>query len=114
MVKIAYSLLTRLIVGPQLICSDLICAQPLGSAPMSFMGQLRSERSGGAAIGLDFALAEAGMDVLVTYRTSPAAAERTVAKLQALGVEARAFGADLANAEAVPQLADAVLAQAGA
>jgi len=54
------------------------------------------------------------MNVLVTYRTSPAAAERTVAELKALGVEASAFGVDLADAAAVARLADAVLAQAGA
>jgi NAD(P)-dependent dehydrogenase (short-subunit alcohol dehydrogenase family) len=59
------------------------------------------------------ALAEAGMNVLVTYRTSPAAAERTVAELLALGVDARAFVVDLADAATVAQLADAVLAQAG-
>jgi NAD(P)-dependent dehydrogenase (short-subunit alcohol dehydrogenase family) len=57
---------------------------------------------------------EAGMNVLVTYRMSPAAAERTVAELKALGVAARAFAVDLANAAAVAQLADAALAQAGA
>ena len=65
----------------------------------------------GRAISL--ALAEAGMSVLVTYRTSPAAAESTVAELQALGVDARAFAVDLADAAAVALLADAVLAQAG-
>jgi pteridine reductase len=64
----------------------------------------------GRAISL--ALAEAGMNVLVTYRTSPAAAERTVAELKALGIDARAFEVDLADAAAVVQLADAVLAQA--
>jgi pteridine reductase len=65
----------------------------------------------GRAISL--ALAAAGMNVLVTYRTSPKAAERTVAELLALGVRAHAFPVDLANAAAVVQLADAVLAHAG-
>jgi pteridine reductase len=65
----------------------------------------------GRAISL--ALAEAGMNLLVTYRTSPAAAESTVAELQALSVDARAFAVDLADAAAVALLADAVLAQAG-
>ena len=65
----------------------------------------------GRAISL--ALAEAGVNVVVTYRTSPAAAERTVAELKALGVGARAFEVDLADAAAVARLADAVLAQAG-
>jgi len=51
----------------------------------------------GRAISL--ALAEAGVNVVVTYRTSPAAAERTVAELKALGVGARAFEVDLADAE---------------
>jgi pteridine reductase len=66
----------------------------------------------GRAIAL--ALAEAGMNMLVTYRTQPAAAERCVAELRALGVAARAFAVDLADAAAVEQLADAVLAGAGA
>jgi pteridine reductase len=65
----------------------------------------------GRAISL--ALAEAGMNVLVTYRTQPSAAESTVAELQALGVDARAFAVDLADAAAVALLADALLAQAG-
>jgi pteridine reductase len=66
----------------------------------------------GRAISL--ALAEAGMNVFVTYRTQPAAAERTVAELQTLGVDARGFMVELADAAAVAQLADAVLAEAGA
>jgi pteridine reductase len=65
----------------------------------------------GRAISL--ALAEAGMNVLVTYRTSPAAAESTVAELKALGVDARALIVELADAAAVVRLADAVLAEAG-
>jgi pteridine reductase len=65
----------------------------------------------GRAISL--ALAEARMNVLVTYRTSPTAAERAVAELEALGVEARGFAVDLADAAAVMRLAEAVLAQAG-
>jgi pteridine reductase len=66
----------------------------------------------GRAISL--ALADARMNVLVTYRTSPAAAQKTVAELIALSVEARALAVDLADAAAVARLADAVLAQAGA
>lgn len=66
----------------------------------------------GRAISL--ALADARMNVLVTYRTSPAAAQKTVAELIALGVEALALAVDLADAAAVARLADAVLAQAGA
>jgi pteridine reductase len=65
----------------------------------------------GRAISLE--LAEAGMNLFVTYRTAPEAAERTVAELAALGVEARAFAVDLAEAAAVLQLADTVLAAAG-
>jgi NAD(P)-dependent dehydrogenase (short-subunit alcohol dehydrogenase family) len=53
------------------------------------------------------------MNVLVTYRTSPAAAETTVVELQAIGVEVCAFRVDLADAAAVAQLADGLLAQAG-
>jgi pteridine reductase len=66
----------------------------------------------GRAISL--ALAEVPMNVLVTYRSSPAAAQKTVAELIALGVEARALAVDLADAAAVARLADAVLEQAGA
>jgi pteridine reductase len=65
----------------------------------------------GRAISL--ALAEAGMKLCVTYRTQPNAAERTLAELAALGVDARALPVDLADAAAVVRLADAVLAEAG-
>ena len=51
----------------------------------------------GRAISL--ALAEAGVNVVVTYRTSPAAAERTMAELKALGVGEIHLERARANAE---------------
>lgn len=65
----------------------------------------------GRAISL--ALAQAGMNILVTYRTSPAAAEKTVAELIALGVEARGLAVDLGDAADVIRLADDVLTISG-
>jgi hypothetical protein len=57
-VKIAYSLLTPLIVAPQLICSDLICAAPLAPPKAGLKDvlcqllQISSESAGGLFIPL--------------------------------------------------------------
>jgi pteridine reductase len=61
----------------------------------------------GRAISL--ALAQARMNVIVTYRLSSAAAEAIVADLVRLGIQAHALPVDLADAAAVARLADAVL-----
>jgi pteridine reductase len=65
----------------------------------------------GLAISLE--LAKARMNVIVTYRTSQAAAEEAVAELVALGVQAHALAVDLGDAAAVVRLADEVLALTG-
>jgi pteridine reductase len=53
------------------------------------------------------------MNILVTYLTSPAAAEKTVAELIALGVHARGLAVDLGDAADVIRLADDVLTISG-
>ncbi len=58
-------------------------------------------------------LAVKGYSVAVHYRTSAAEAGETVAALRARGVEAEAFGADLADETAVAGLVKAVLARFG-
>jgi pteridine reductase len=59
------------------------------------------------------ALARRGYAVAVHYRTSAAAAERTVAHLRGLGVAAEAFGADLADEAAVAGLVGGIVARFG-
>jgi pteridine reductase len=66
----------------------------------------------GRAISL--ALAQARMNLIVTYHTSPDAAEKAVAEFVALGVQAHALEVDLGDAPAVDRLADEVLAITGA
>src|ERR1700720_3855689 len=65
----------------------------------------------GRAISLE--LAAARMNVIVTYRTSPAAAEEAVAELVTQGVQAHALAVDLRDAAAVVRLAEEVLALTG-
>jgi NAD(P)-dependent dehydrogenase (short-subunit alcohol dehydrogenase family) len=62
----------------------------------------------GRAIALD--LAAHGFDIAVHYRTSREDALATVADLQAAGVRAQAFGADLNDEDACRGLAPAVIA----
>jgi len=65
----------------------------------------------GRAISL--ALARARMNLIVTYHTSPDAAQEAAAELVALGVQAQALAVDLSDAAAVVHLADEVLAITG-
>jgi pteridine reductase len=65
----------------------------------------------GRAISLE--LARARMNVIVTYHTSSAAAEKAVAELATQGVQAHALAVDLRDAAAVVRLADDVLALTG-
>jgi NAD(P)-dependent dehydrogenase (short-subunit alcohol dehydrogenase family) len=65
----------------------------------------------GRAIAL--ALARAGMNLMITYRTSAAAAEAAVAEFEALGVKALSLPVNLADAKSVSDAADQVLAHAG-
>lgn len=59
------------------------------------------------------ALARRGFDIAVHYRTSESEAAETVAELRALGVEAEAFQADLADESAVNAMVQAVLKRFG-
>ena len=59
------------------------------------------------------ALARRGFDIAVHYRTSESEAAETVAELRALGVEAEAFQADLADEAAVNAMVQAVLKRFG-
>jgi NAD(P)-dependent dehydrogenase (short-subunit alcohol dehydrogenase family) len=65
----------------------------------------------GREIALGFA--RSGWDVAVHYRRSAPAAHETVAELQALGVRAACFEADLALESACDGLLDAVIAELG-
>ena len=65
----------------------------------------------GREIALGFA--RSGWDVAVHYRRSAPAAHETVAQLQALGVRAACFEADLALESACDGLLDAVVAELG-
>ncbi len=72
--------------------------------------------TGGAArVGqaITLGLAEAGTHVAVHYNRSADAAQETVARAQALGVEAQAFQADLADPDAARALAAQVQARFG-
>lgn len=70
-------------------------------------GHLRVGRS------IALAMARARMNLIITYRSSPDAAENAVAEFKALGVQAQALSVDLADAGAVLKLNDQILAIAG-
>jgi NAD(P)-dependent dehydrogenase (short-subunit alcohol dehydrogenase family) len=65
----------------------------------------------GRAIAL--ALARVRMNLIITYRTSAAAAEAAVAQFNALGVQAQALAIDLADAKSVVDTADQILERTG-
>lgn len=65
----------------------------------------------GRAIALQ--LAQARMNVVITYRTSAAAADAAVAQFNALGVQAQALAIDLADAKSVVDTADRILERTG-
>ena len=65
----------------------------------------------GRAIAL--ALAEAGGNVAIAYHRSAEQASKTVQELKSYGVEAEAFGADLAQPAEATRLAEAVAARLG-
>ncbi len=62
---------------------------------------------------LALALAQAGADVAITYRGSPAEVERTVADLQALGVSALAVYCNVREEPSVLEATDEVLGEFG-
>lgn len=65
----------------------------------------------GRAIAL--ALARARMNIVITYRTGTAAAERAVTEFKALGVQAHALAVDLADAKSIADTTDQILAHTG-
>ena len=65
----------------------------------------------GHAIALS--LAQARMNLIVTYRSSQPAAEKTISEFHALGVQAHALPVDLADAVQVAKLADEILTLTG-
>lgn len=65
----------------------------------------------GRAISLE--LAQARMNLIVTYHTSPDAAEKAVAEFVSLGVQAHALAVDLSDAADVIRVADEMLALTG-
>lgn len=65
----------------------------------------------GRAISLE--LAQARMNLIVTYHTSPDAAEKAVAEFVSLGVQAHALSVDLSDAANVVRVGDEMLALTG-
>ncbi len=86
--------------------------------PRDFAGRagaaLVSGGTGGIGAAICELLAARGANVALSYRSRGDAAERLVASLRARGVEAQAWQADLANADAARELGEAALARFGA
>jgi NAD(P)-dependent dehydrogenase (short-subunit alcohol dehydrogenase family) len=78
-------------------------------------GRVALATGAGQRLGREFALGlgRAGYTVAVHYRSTPAAATRTVSLLGELGVPAQAFRADLAEAGTPRALVEAVLERFG-
>ena len=78
-------------------------------------GQAALVTGGAKRIGraLALALAEAGAQVAITYRDSEADARTTVAELEAAGVRAFSFRADLRRPEQIRAAVDAAVARMG-
>ncbi len=62
---------------------------------------------------LALVLANVGADVAITYRSSAAEAEDTVAQLRDFGIQARAYDCDLRSPESVRQTVEAVASDFG-
>lgn len=73
---------------------------------MDLSGKVALVTGGAHRVGkaIAIALAEAGADLAIHYGRAADEAERTVAELAALGVRARAYGADLADPAAIADL----------
>jgi NAD(P)-dependent dehydrogenase (short-subunit alcohol dehydrogenase family) len=81
------------------------------AAPLAGRTALVTGAGRGIGRGIALALAAAGAAVAVNYRSDADAAAAVVAEIVAAGGEAAAFGASVAEPEAVERLADEVLAR---
>lgn len=61
-----------------------------------------------------YQLADLGANVAITYSTSAEAAEEEVRRLEGLSIEARAYKADAAHPESLPQVVDQIVNDLGA
>ena len=79
------------------------------------MGQVALVTGGGRGIGrgISFALAEAGMQVAVNYRSDRAAAAAAVEQIRCTGGEASAHGGDVSDPREAAALVDAVQSRYG-
>jgi NAD(P)-dependent dehydrogenase (short-subunit alcohol dehydrogenase family) len=82
---------------------------------MTLEGRTALVTGGGRGIGRAIALALAadGADVAVNYRRDDAAAEQTVADIEALGRRAHAYAADIADFEQCESMVGAAIAELG-
>jgi pteridine reductase len=81
---------------------------PAPSSPVALITGSGKRRIGNSVA---LALAERGYDIALHYRSSTAEARQTVEQLQARGVQAAAFQADLAQEAEVARLFDEVMAR---
>jgi NAD(P)-dependent dehydrogenase (short-subunit alcohol dehydrogenase family) len=85
----------------------------LVASPVPLRGQVALITGGAKRIGrvLALTLAEAGANIAITWRDSEAEARQTVADLEALGVQAAAFRAELRDPAQVRAAVDAAVAR---
>lgn len=83
---------------------------------ISLAGKVALVTGGSRGIGKAIALqlAQAGADIAINYRKDEAAANQTVAEIEALGRRARAYSAAVDDREQARKLADEVLRDFGA
>jgi 3-oxoacyl-[acyl-carrier protein] reductase/pteridine reductase len=84
-----------------------------GLAPRPLEGQVALVTGAAKRIGrsLALALADAGASIAITFRDSETEARQTVAELEALGVEAGAFRAELRDPPQIQAAVDAAIAR---